>query len=407
MSILFPLSVCGVMKKYRSNKASRALWKHLLTTTVVALSIAPACSAQRGRIVESLFERYDTNGDGKLSESERAKLPERLQGRADSGVRPVVEQPVPDKLKKLYKVGLGPHKFESISTLTLEAKHREDDLPFRVTYPKSTGKFPVIVFCHGAFGSKDAYDPLVHHWASHGYVIIQPTHGDSLSLREPKERMRIATARNPFQEMKIQEYWQTRGHDANLVINSIDSIARMHAPLKGKLNMDRIAVGGHSYGAQTTQLLGGLNLGKNFKHDSVRALLLLSPPGPNRFLVNRAYRNVTLPVMTITGSKDNTAMRNQQYTDRIRTHETIPSQEKYLVFMENAEHNLGGVSGTLGRLSGGEYNAIHLLSVKSATMAFWDLQLKSDSNAKSYLTSDDLKTATNSVSKITVAPQKG
>jgi predicted dienelactone hydrolase len=48
------------------------------------------------------------------------------------------------------------------------------------------GQFPVIVFSHGAGGSGQNYFPLTHYWATHGYVIIQPTHNDSIALRRER-----------------------------------------------------------------------------------------------------------------------------------------------------------------------------------------------------------------------------
>ena len=104
--------------------------------------------------------------------------------------------------------------------------------------------------------------------------------------------------------------------------------------------------------------------------------------------------------MTVTGSKDDVPGRNQKYTDRLKTHERIPSSEKYLLFMDDANHNLGGVSGATGRMSGGESNPTHLTLVKSATTAFWDQNLKSDSAAKAFLKSGDIKLQTDGAADI-------
>ena len=46
-------------------------------------------------------------------------------------------------------------------------------------YPNVAGKFPVVVFSHGAGGSQNCCDGLTRHWASYGYVTVQPTHDDS------------------------------------------------------------------------------------------------------------------------------------------------------------------------------------------------------------------------------------
>lgn len=384
----------------KRNKQNRCLWRHLLASTVVALSVSPVCQAQqRGRLLESIMDKFDTNGDGRLSPEERAAMPK--FGRRSEQNNSADPAQVPENLKQLYKVHRGPHAVESITSLKLAAKHRDDDLPIRVTYPKSTGSFPVIVFSHGAFGSKDAYDPIVQHWASHGYVVVQGTHGDSLSLVSAKKKLQVITSGNPFAAMQVEKYWRSRGQDANLILNSLSKLDSLHAPLRGKLNLNKIAMGGHSYGSHTTQLIGGLDLGADLKNKQVRALLLLSPPGPAANSTAANYQNIAAPLMTITGSKDETALRNQGYEDRLKTHEKIPSKQKFLLFMKDAQHSLGGVSGTAGPLSGGAANADHLACVKSATTAFWDFQLKSDTAAQSFLNSNDISQATQAASKLT------
>lgn len=378
------------------------MWKHLLASTVVALSVAPVCHAQqRGRLLDAIMDKFDTDGDGRLSAEERAAMPkrgQRLGQRSDS--QDTVSTKVPESLRRLYKAEAGPHTVESITSLKLDAKHREDDLPIRVTYPKSTGSFPVIVFSHGAFGSKDGYDPVVQHWVSHGYVVVQGTHGDSLSLVSQAKKLEVVTSGDPFAAMQVGKYWKSRGEDAKLIFESLSKLESLHSPLRGKLDLNKIAMGGHSYGSQTTQLIGGLNLGVNFKQDQIRAMLLLSPPGPNVAARPMIYQKITAPVMTITGSKDNIAQRSQEYKDRLKTHANIPSKEKYLLFMKDAEHNLGGVSGTVGRLSGGGGNATHLTCVKSATTAFWDHKLKSEAAASDFLNSQEMSKATNGDSKL-------
>ncbi len=82
----------------------------------------------------------------------------------------------------VYKPGAGPHEPVVHETLVLNDAKRKKDLQVRITYPKEKGRYPVLVHSHGMYGSKDAYDPLVRHWVSHGYVCLQPSHSESLSL---------------------------------------------------------------------------------------------------------------------------------------------------------------------------------------------------------------------------------
>jgi hypothetical protein len=62
--------------------------------------------------------------------------------------------------------------------------------------------------------SKDNYQPLVTHWASHGYVVIQPTHSDSRSLGT-----KIGDA------LRFQD-WQSRPADVSFVLDSLDELEK-------------------------------------------------------------------------------------------------------------------------------------------------------------------------------------
>lgn len=74
------------------------------------------------------------------------------------------------------------HLIESTPNLTRHDAKRNKDLPVRVTWTDAAGMFPVIIRSHGAYSSKDAYLPLVEYWARRNYVMIQPTHEDSITL---------------------------------------------------------------------------------------------------------------------------------------------------------------------------------------------------------------------------------
>lgn len=62
------------------------------------------------------------------------------------------------------------------------------DLFVRISSPEEKGEYPVIIWSHGMYGSKDNYQPLVEYWTRHGYVVIQPSHSDSISLMTPEEK---------------------------------------------------------------------------------------------------------------------------------------------------------------------------------------------------------------------------
>ena len=117
---------------------------------------------------------------------------------------------------QLYQVGAGPLPIAMVESFELEDQRRGKTLPLRMTFPKQRGKFPVIVFSHGAMGSKDAYAPLVAHWASHGYVCIQPTHEDSLQL--------MLKSGERFRSQNVWAKWNTRPPDIKLILDSLGQL---------------------------------------------------------------------------------------------------------------------------------------------------------------------------------------
>lgn len=71
----------------------------------------------------------------------------------------------------------------SVKPIILPAPERGDDLRVRVSAPVTGQALPVLVFSHGFGSSSDGYGPLADYWAAHGFVVIQPTHLDSRTLR--------------------------------------------------------------------------------------------------------------------------------------------------------------------------------------------------------------------------------
>ncbi|MCY7292883.1 MAG: hypothetical protein LH615_11955, partial [Ferruginibacter sp.] len=60
--------------------------------------------------------------------------------------------------------------------ITLIDQKRDRQLPLKIYYPQAPGLFPVIIFSHGAGGSKTAFASLSTFLASCGYICIHPTH---------------------------------------------------------------------------------------------------------------------------------------------------------------------------------------------------------------------------------------
>ena len=91
----------------------------------------------------------------------------------------------------------GPYAVET-ACYDWQDKPRQREVPVKIYFPKTgDGPFPVIIFSHGLGGSRDGYEYLGRHWASHGYVSVHLQHKGSDTAvwkdqAKPMEAMRQA-----------------------------------------------------------------------------------------------------------------------------------------------------------------------------------------------------------------------
>ncbi len=300
--------------------------------------------------------------------------------------------------QETYKLTDGPHTVETVEEIILKDQKRKKDLPSRIYFPKAAGAFPVIVFSHGAGGSKDNYGLLGKYWASHGYVVIHPTHADSIALQRKQGEAVGDTAELLRKVTTGTDGWLNRPRDVSFVLDSFAEIERAAPALKGKLDAKRIGVGGHSYGAYTSQLIGGvmITLANETKpmslaDERVRCVLLLSAQGRNQQgLTERSWDTLKRPMMNVTGSRDRGA-GGQGPDWKREPYNFSPAGDKYQLFIEDAVHGLGGIAGAQRTVNSAADNPAHRDYIKTASLAFWDAYLKQDKAALAWLKSDGLE----------------
>ena len=294
---------------------------------------------QRGQIRERLLQKFDQNGDGQLDRDERKKMRAWIRERRET-IQPAV-------LPGLYASEPGQLEVTS-QGLELRDEQRDKSLQVKVTFPRQEGSFPLIVYSHGAFGSKDNYGPLVSHWVSHGYVVIQASHSDSLSLGGAGGRPGDVGDMRNFQD------WHNRPKDVRFILDSLDLVENRTGC---SIDRNRIGVGGHSYGAHTSQLLAGAKTRKN-RHGSdhsdprPKAFLLISPQGQGGLLTANSWAAVKRPLMVITGSEDKVRTGDEPKT-RLDPYRLSPPGHKHALWIEGAAHNFGGIGGAVGLLQQG------------------------------------------------------
>ncbi len=297
----------------------------------------------------------------------------------------------------LYKGAAGPHAVK-FARASLRDPNRDKDLPIRVSWPDANGAFPVIVWSHGAGGSEDAYQPLVKHWTRHGYVVIQPRHADSLryGIRGLDQLVR---------------HWASRPVDVSFVLDSLDAIARNVPDVAGKMDANAVGMGGHSFGAHTTMLVGGAKrvnwLGqavRSYADRRPKALVIVSPQGPGKGFSKDSYKSIVRPSLFVTGTKDESPRHDGGAAWRLGAYHACGSKDKRLLFVHGAHHGFGGISGVKRYRSRGPDDPQQVGAVRSGALAMWDAYLKDDKQARAFLAGDAMKRATGGKAEITSKP---
>nr|WP_244235832.1 alpha/beta fold hydrolase [Micromonospora inaquosa] len=237
----------------------------------------------------------------------------------------------------------------SVHPITLPAPDRGDDLHVRVSAPTTGHELPVIVFSHGFSQSATNNRPLADFWASHGFVVIQPTHLDSRTLNLPPD-----DPRTPL-------IWRIRVDDLKRTLDQLDLLESSVPGLAGRLDRTRIAVAGHSWGAQTASTLLGARVldadgrpGEDMSDPRIKAGVLLAVPGrggadlspfaAEHFpFMSPSFVDMTTPALVVAGDQDDSPLSVRGpdwFTDAYH----LSPGSKSLLTLFGAEHSLGGIS---------------------------------------------------------------
>jgi len=238
----------------------------------------------------------------------------------------------------------------SVKPVVLSAPDRGVDLQVRVSAPTTGSQLPILIFSHGFGLSLDGYGPLVDYWAAHGFVVIQPTHLDSRTLNLSPD-----DPRTPL-------IWRIRVGDLKLILDKIDLIEASVPTLSGRLDRNRIAVAGHSWGGQTVSMLLGARVldangepGEDMSDSRIKAGVLLataglggvdlSPFAAEHFpFMNPSFSDMRMPTLVVAGDRDQSLLSTRGpdwFTDPY----FLSPGSKSLLTLFGAEHSLGGITG--------------------------------------------------------------
>ncbi|MBS0191806.1 MAG: hypothetical protein U0573_12455 [Phycisphaerales bacterium] len=194
---------------------------------------------------------------------------------------------------------------------------RDRDVPVRIYMPVMSGQnssgLPLVVFSHGLGGSGQMYGYFGKAMAERGFVVIAPTHhgSDTAALGEwakkngfgKKDKNGDGWLRTSISD---PENLKNRPGDISFVIDR----ALQEPSLRDIVDVNRIGVAGHSFGAYTAMAMGGLTVeleGKkiSFRDPRVKAVLPMSPEGAGVMGIgNDSWNDFAVPVLFLTGTND-------------------------------------------------------------------------------------------------------
>lgn len=299
----------------------------------------------------------------------------------------------PTKASKAYDQA-GPYTVQAAEGAWKDDR-RARLIPFLIRYPKDApGRLPVVIFSHDLGGSKESAAYYADHLVSHGYVVLNVQHpGSDLSiwggqfpdLKNPKISADLRKAVSPQSALD-------RFQDIYLAVFALHSLDRQPGALKDRIDLSRIGMSGHSYGATTTQAMAGQAFarGRKMGHPEFKAFLAMSPTGAADGHNADAFGDMTRPFLFLTGSDDSLMVNGKvlDASERQKPYLAMKRAPSALVVLNGADHLVFSGRQELG-FSKPKDDRFRQL-IKAASLAFWDAELKDDAEARAWLTGSSM-----------------
>ncbi len=279
--------------------------------------------------------------------------------------------------------------------LTMHDTKRDRDIPLRIYCPATSKPAPVVLFSHGLGGTREGNSYLGHHWAARGYVAVFLQHAGS-DAAVWKGKPAAERTRSMHNAANLQNLL-ARAQDVPAVLDQLESWNKTSEhPLAGRMDLTRIAMSGHSFGAVTTQAVSGQSFprgGQRFTDSRIKAALVFSPSTPSRGDAAIAFAGVKIPWMLFTGTEDIARIGNQaigvsDVSSRLAVYPALPAGGKYEIVFHEADHFAFTDRALFSGDKAKARNPNHHRAILSLSTAFLDAYLKDQPEAKAWLDGD-------------------
>ena len=197
-------------------------------------------------------------------------------------------------------------------------KARQRVIPVRVYLPENHRPAPVILFSHGLGGSRDNNPYLGNQWARRGYVVVFLQHpgSDESVWKDVAPAERTAAMKKAISVKNFMD----RNKDVAAVIDVLKEWnAAANHPLRHRLDLLRLGMAGHSFGAKTTQVLAGqafLHGWLSYRDPRIQAAVMMSPGPPATGDPAVAFAPIRIPCLLMTGTRDSGIINDTRPADR-------------------------------------------------------------------------------------------
>ncbi|MDX1967488.1 MAG: dienelactone hydrolase [Planctomycetaceae bacterium] len=273
--------------------------------------------------------------------------------------------------------------------LVVDDMTRNRQIPLRVYLPAETKAAPVVLFSHGLGGSREGNPYLGEHWSARGYVAVFLQHAgsDAAVWKDVPPLQRLSALKQAANLPNTL----LRLRDVAVVIDQLEQWNESaESPLRGRLDLKRLGMSGHSFGAVTTQGVSGQRTPRGmsaFTDKRIKAAIAMSPNSPKGGGDPQVlFGSVAIPWLLMTGTNDTAIVGDADVESRLAVYPALPPGSKYELVLHKGEHEAFSDRDLPGSKS--KRNPNHHRVILALSTAFWDAYLKEDASARKWLDGD-------------------